>query len=286
MFNRFKAILHILIPVYAITFDTALRILLLSILDVFRILLKRFTLLAEACKKIQRKFLRNFLVKAEGLYFVVPDYFSLKIIFLEYSEPYIYSFFKRTLRKGYYFLDIGAHVGSYALRAAKLVGPNGVVVAIEPHPQNAFLLKINAKLNNFNNIKIVQAAAWSKRDKLPLYLGLESGWHSLKSEKYRSNFLEVLCLPVDEIVKELGLSRIDLVKIDVEGAEIEVLDGLKNTLVKLKPSVIIEVHSYSNLRKILEMVEDLRKLGIVMLKLDERHYLLTFARKVEHPCEK
>jgi len=277
MFSHFMTMLNALkLPTYALNLVISLRILLLLIVDFFRSFFNIiYPYAAEICRRLQRTFLRNFLVKVEGIYFIVPDYRALKIVALELSEPHVYRFFKRALHEGYCFLDVGAHIGSYSLRAAKLVGSNGIVVAVEPHPENALLLRINMMLNGFNNIRIVEAAAWNKRDNIIfiyMYIGAESGWHSLKGEKVGTiPSVMVSCIPVDDVVRELGLSRVDLIKIDVEGAEIEVLQGLRCTLINFKPHVIVEVHSYDNLQKVIGIAKEL---GMVVLKLCETHYLL------------
>jgi FkbM family methyltransferase len=274
MFSHFMAMLNALkFPTYALNLRISLRILLLLIVDFFRSLFNIiYPYSAEICRKLQRTFLRNFLVKVKGIYFIVPDYRALKIVVLEFSEPNVYSFFERALHEGYCFLDVGAHIGSYSLRAAKLVGSNGIVVAVEPHPENALLLRINMMLNGFNNIRVVEAAAWNKKDKLFLYRGAESGWHSLKGERVGIiPSITVPCIPVDDVVRELGLSRVDLIKIDVEGAEIEVLEGSRRTLINFKPNVIVEVHSHDNLQKVIGIAKEL---DMVVLKLCETHYLL------------
>jgi len=119
------------------------------------------------------------------------------------------------------FVDVGANVGYYTiLRALK----DSFVVAVEPIPTTVAVLKINLKLNGIINVMIVDKCAWfeSSRIKLKIphgsYYGLASAFYN-RDTKYVA--YEVECVKLDDVLKEF--KNIKLVKIDVEGAEYEVL---------------------------------------------------------------
>lgn len=150
-------------------------------------------------------------------------------------------------------IDVGANIGSYTLRMARRVGNEGIVVAIEPHPTNYCVLKKNIRLNALRNVVALNLAAWFANGELPLFEGNATGLHSMKTDMGRGRN-KVRVEAVDAIVKELRLKRVDWIKIDVEGAEWEVLCGLVKTLDQYKPKLIIEIF-HENQRKIKKLME-------------------------------
>jgi len=147
-----------------------------------------------------------------------------------FIEIYHDNVYERELQvhKGATVIDVGAHVGFFTLKAASETGPKGKVVAIEPEPRNVELLKRNVERNALVNIAIVNKAAWNKCGKAPLYLGISSKTHSLITPS--NGQIQVCVDTLDHIADELGLSHVDFVKIDTEGAELEVLKGAEDIL--------------------------------------------------------
>lgn len=178
-----------------------------------------------------------------GLMITLPDIASIRMFQNDY-EQWIWNYLK--LNEGDVFLDVGAHVGRYTLALAKLVKNRGKVIAIEPHPKNYELLVKNIRKNRFTNIIALNIAAWNKRDEIELFIGNKSGVHSLKHDlqvwhgfSTKRSSVTVLAKPLDEILMEIGL-RPNWIKIDVEGAEIEVIKGLEKTLKNNHPKIMIE----------------------------------------------
>jgi len=160
-------------------------------------------------------------------------------IFFEVSLHRVYEQFPGP-KRGDIVIDVGAHVGTFTVNAAKLVGDKGLVVAIEPEPSNLALLQRNIDSQNLNNVKVIRKAVWDKAAKLWLYLSKHSGLHSLC---YASgDRVEVEAESLDNIVSKLGLSQVDFVKIDVEGAEIEVLKGAERILAP--PGIKLSIAAY------------------------------------------
>jgi FkbM family methyltransferase len=146
-----------------------------------------------------------------------------------------------TLREGMNFFDIGAYVGWHSIRAARIIGASGRIVSFEPDPTNRRQLEANLALNGVKNCLVVPLAAWSKT-------GDELGWYTQKSsdccridEAARSATVKTTIL--DDLAADLGLDRLDWIKIDVEGAEAEVLRGAKEILRKHRPLLFIEIHN-------------------------------------------
>jgi FkbM family methyltransferase len=150
-------------------------------------------------------------------------------------------------------VDIGAHVGKYAVYSAKAVGERGRVVAFEPDETNYEALLRNLLLNNVQNVTPLRIAAWDDEEDLKLYHNDMSGRHSVKSD-WKGGYELVEARPVGTVLKELGIGRVDWVKVDVEGAECEALQGLKEILPS-NPKMVVEVSS-NNVQKIKDFAHD------------------------------
>jgi FkbM family methyltransferase len=164
-------------------------------------------------------------------------------------------------KQGDIVVDIGAHMGRYTIISSKRVGANGKVVAIEAHPSNFEMLKSNIKLNQLTNVIPLNYAAYSKETKINLYLPeVESGYtiyNTIMSNRARTEdkFVEVSANTLDYLLQLNEITDVNWVKIDVEGAEFEVLKGASNVLSKSKDiALLIEVHGLDNHRPILEFV--------------------------------
>jgi len=167
------------------------------------------------------------------------DYFHAGL----YVEPKTFNFFKEQIKNAKVFVDVGANIGGYAIRAAKYCK----VYAIEPLPRNYKILKINEKLNNVK-INSFNIAAGNKNGKIKLYYKLGAyGTPSIKRE-YKE-VVEVEMKPLDEIINE---ESIDLIKIDVEGAEDLVLEGARNCLKRTKMVIIERSESFPKAYRILK----------------------------------
>src|SRR5215217_2304057 len=152
-------------------------------------------------------------------------------------------------KQGDIVVDIGAHMGRYTIISSKRVGANGKVVAIEAHPSNFEMLNRNIELNRLTNVIPLNYAVYSKDTKIKLYLPeVESGYTIYNTIMYNrarteDKFVEVNANTLDYLLQLKGIMDINWVKIDVEGAEFEVLKGASNVLSKSKDiALLIEVH--------------------------------------------
>jgi len=144
-------------------------------------------------------------------------------------------------QKGQVIVDIGAHVGIYTVKAASEVGENGVVIAIDPCPVNYQLLKYNIKLNKLSNVLPLNVAIMNYNGKTKLYLFENAG--RLSSTKISGEqYITVPCKRLDGLLNELGIKNVDLIKIDVEGAELDVLEG--SWKIPVKRFVIAAYHDH------------------------------------------
>lgn len=152
--------------------------------------------------------------------------------------------------KGQVFLDVGSHMGKYTVQVATMIG-DGLVVAIEPHPLNFYVLLKNIRRNSLSNVITFNFGAWHEDGKKKLFKGKASSLHSLKSSwegvQSRQNGIIVEVRRLDNVLKTLGRA-VDWIKIDVEGAEMEVLRGLTKTLRDDQPYVIVESKNFEKLK--------------------------------------
>jgi FkbM family methyltransferase len=143
-------------------------------------------------------------------------------------------------------IDIGAHIGRYTIVSSKLVGNIGKVVAIEADPDNFQLLKRNVALNNLTNVLPLNYAVFSTKTKIKLYEQSASAKYNsliLTRAKETEKYAEVNADTLDSILELNGINQINWIKIDVEGAEFEVLKGATNTLSRENIALLIEIHN-------------------------------------------
>jgi FkbM family methyltransferase len=163
-----------------------------------------------------------------------------------------------TPKEGDVVVDVGAHIGPYTIIASKRVGAGGKVVAIEADPGNFDLLSRNIELNKLSNVLALNYAAYSKEKKIRLYLpsaGEESPhtkYNTIMSDRARDDekFVEVSANTLDYLLLSKNMikqeEKVNWIKIDVEGAEYEVLKGAKDTLSKSNNiTLLIEIHNLS-----------------------------------------
>jgi FkbM family methyltransferase len=151
-------------------------------------------------------------------------------------EPAVTNWFKSTLKAGDVFVDIGANIGYFSLLASRLVGPQGAVVAVEAHPRTAELLRRNIIANRVGAVTW-HRAAWSHSELLKFHMrsnfASNSSTGSLDSDSLEElgdleEVTEVQGIAVDDLLGQMH--KVDVIKIDVEGAELRVLRGLTRTI--------------------------------------------------------
>ena len=146
---------------------------------------------------------------------------------------------REMVQEGDVVLDVGAHVGVFTAKALDLGA--GQVIAVEPDPANVECLRRNfAKEIASGRVAVLAEAAWNKSETLTFHLGESSAWNSLVHHDRGKRVLEVAARPLDEMVRELGLETVDYIKVDVEGAEAEVLEGAVGTLSAYQPTVMVD----------------------------------------------
>ena len=147
---------------------------------------------------------------------------------------------KKEVKDGDIVLDIGANIGYYSLVFSQIVGTNGRVFAFEPDPNNFALLKKNIEINNLKNVTLIQKAVSDVSKPLSLYLcDYNHAQHRIYPSPRCNETITVESTTIDEHFSGTEFyNRINFVKMDVEGAEYDVLEGMKKTL-KSNPNLKI-----------------------------------------------
>ncbi len=157
----------------------------------------------------------------------------------------ITAFAHQFLEAGDVAVDVGAHIGYFATVFADAVGPDGAVFAFEPDPDNFRLLERNRSLNGFAQISCRQVAVSDRVTKSMLHKSAANlgGSSLVKSSLHRSE-IPVRTAPLDQLL-ERETRPLDLIKIDVEGAELDVLKGMIGLLGRqsVPPAIVMEFSS-------------------------------------------
>jgi len=189
---------------------------------------------------------------------------SLELLLFKTHEPLTTKLTTKELRNGMVCVDIGSNIGYYALLESKIVGKNGKVFCIEPSPKNFNYLNNNLKLQNSSNTETFEMAIGNQDGTTKLTVGNKSNHAKVISEDETiPNDLDVISVPIkklDTFVQEQNISKIDFVRMDVEGFELNVIEGMKYVLRKLRPMIQIEVHKMflgtEYTKKLLESLKD------------------------------
>jgi FkbM family methyltransferase len=137
-------------------------------------------------------------------------------------------FIQRFLKKGNYFIDVGANIGTITIPAALAVGPTGRVFSIEPHPETFSCLKYNVTLNYLNNVLLTNCAIGDVNGKTRL-TSLNEDRNHVEKNSLSEDTIEVDCKRLDDIPVLKNLN-VDLLKVDVEGFEYFVFKGAERIL--------------------------------------------------------
>ena len=175
---------------------------------------------------------------------------------------------EHTLEPGSTMLDVGANIGYYVLLERQIIGEDGKIVALEPSPTNFSLLKKNIELHRYNNIELRQQAVSNRDEVREFFIAEESNLNSFhlehlnRSATHKESIL-VEVKSIRSITDEIG--RIDYMRMDIEGHELEVLQDVieLGNAGKHLPNIIFEVHNrtYSKDRDIVSVLEQLINRG-------------------------
>jgi FkbM family methyltransferase len=161
-------------------------------------------------------------------------------------EPITTQLIRSILHEGDTFLDLGANIGYFSMLASRIVGSAGRVYSFEPEPRNFKFLLLNKQLNKYDQMTAMNMAVSNQPGRIKLFIcpydtghhtihqseGITSYATSAEYDRSRISFVEIDAMPLDAFLASRQVARVDLIKMDVEGAELLALQGMKETMAK------------------------------------------------------
>lgn len=194
-----------------------------------------------------------------------------------FHEPEIKKTILKHIKPKDVFIDVGANIGKYTIIiGSKLQKKGGKVIAFEPLPANFELLQKNIKLNKLNNVTPIKCALGNEEKKRYLYLenvvrgGVKHSLIKNNNTNKENNKILVEVRKLDNVLQELNIKKINLIKIDVEGFEPEVLKGATQTLQKQHPKIIFEALTPQKLK---ENQKILKQYNYKIKKINNTNYI-------------
>lgn len=205
-------------------------------------------------------------MNAEHPVFAVPKLLAGRIVWMhprfltgnfDSMEPHVFTWIDKYLRADSVALDIGANFGIMSLFMGRIAGQGGRIYAFEPSPANAAVLRFHCEHNPQFNIRPVNAAVSNQHNGSASFFLLDGGLHSGNSLTFDRDFVPNLDPTLHAAQKEIRVETVtidgfctandvkpDLIKIDIEGAEVLALEGARQTLLNTHPAVILAVHPW------------------------------------------
>jgi FkbM family methyltransferase len=172
-------------------------------------------------------------------------------------EPEVQEALRNHLARKNVFYDVGANAGFFELVASRLLAPAGRIYAFEAGPDVAMRLRGTVERNGLENVTVVEAAVWSESGVVHFDRGLGSPDRMVGHVTEGSggeNGTPVRATSLDDFARQAPPP--DVIKCDVEGAELEVFRGARNVLASSRPTVICEVHSAENLEQLRKLFQE------------------------------
>lgn len=174
------------------------------------------------------------------------DQVSRMIYFLGSHEPEETKFIKSVVQPDWVVFDVGAHIGFYTLLIAGIVDSSiGHVYAFEPNPGVFDILKRHIEINKLGHVTAVNIALGASIGQIEFFLGPSNntGMASVLPRDSGKRNIVTSITTLDTFVSANNLRRLDFIKIDVEGAEVDVLEGARNAIKSYLPRLMLEVNA-------------------------------------------
>ncbi len=174
----------------------------------------------------------------------IDEWIQQHVYFFGLYDPVHINFIKTQLKPGDYFFDVGANVGCFSLAASLCVGDSGKVYAFEPIKKVYIRLNENIELNRIKNISTIPMAVYEKNTMLRIFLANQEnlGMSSIyEHDAMSGEVFEIEAISLDGFMSSNDIKKADFVKIDIEGAELQALRGMVNTIRRHQPVFMVEI---------------------------------------------
>jgi len=205
--------------------------------------------IVKASAHLLKSQLKSDFVEIDGHKMFLDPLDSLRLSIKGVYEEFETEIVKKIIKKGDVVVDMGANIGYYTLIFAKLVGDGGKVFAFEPEPANFDLLEKNLEINGYKNVVLVRKAVSIKTGKTKLYLADDNkGSHTLVNANDNGASIEIDSIRLDDYFKNYD-GKINFIKMDVEGSEVDAIRDLSSFLGKMDQIKIMTEFSPLMLKK-------------------------------------
>jgi FkbM family methyltransferase len=163
-------------------------------------------------------------------------------LFRDSLEPEL-CYLQHFVGRGQVFVDVGANVGVFTVKAAKEVGVHGLVVAVEPFIETAVRLSQNIRVNGYKNVRVRNLCIGARTEHARLHMnrGMPNSFGMLPVGDGNVESMSVLSASLDDLCQWEKLERLDYLKIDAEGAEAAILEGGQNAISRFRPIIQVEI---------------------------------------------
>jgi FkbM family methyltransferase len=176
------------------------------------------------------------------------DHIQRQIYFFGAYEPIESFLFQRLLAPGMCVIDAGANIGQYTLVASNAVGASGQIHAFEPVAGNVKQLAHHVAINGFaDRVRINECSLWNCDETLTLHLDAGDEHENMTNYSVNDQGTSVRSfrspsLRLDDYARRRGLDRLDVIKMDIEGAELKALEGAGELLRSFRPTILLEIN--------------------------------------------
>jgi len=218
-------------------------------------------------KKVRYDFSKEHTVSVNGCQLsLIPNDagISEELLVFNCHEPFSTKILSNNLQEGMVCLDVGGNLGYYATLESKKIGKSGRVIVLEPSPLNFKYLTKNLSLQNQSNYELFNYACGNREGEVQFLISKHSNTSRvLKDHEKPSadmNLIKVPVIKLDDFMEKKGIKKLDILRMDVEGYEVEILEGAKDLIRNFQPNIQIEVHLQrlgpKNTKKVLEMFQN------------------------------
>jgi FkbM family methyltransferase len=174
------------------------------------------------------------------------EFIQRQVYFMGAFEPVESYLFNRLLRPGMTVIDAGANIGQYTLLGATAVGSAGSVHSFEPVPDTFAHLQVHISVNRLTNVKLNPTALWHEDSTVMLSLPPETadnaGSWTITAAESQTSTIAVEAISLDTYAARRRMARVDVIKMDIQGAEPFALAGARDLLTRWHPTLLMEIH--------------------------------------------
>ena len=206
------------------------------------------------CETTAKRYVRGIRTRGDGMRMELDSrsWIDWNLLFRGDYEPHLTRLWTRILAKNAVAIDVGANIGAHTLTMARCVGSGGRVLAFEPNPIVRQVLVRNLALNAITHVDVFDCALGSRRGALPLRVPKQDsaefsnlGLASLVALETPHDLVTVEVQKLDDVLASLTVTRVDVIKIDVQGYEMETLHGMRDCLTRHRPVLVFEYDAWA-----------------------------------------